>query len=39
MAEATAVTGRMDTPITAGMIVLVALSALVGLRRIVVNFK
>lgn len=39
MAEATAVTGQIDTPITAGMIVIAALGALFALHKIVVTVK
>lgn len=37
--EATAVTGRVDTPITAGIVVIVALLGLVAFNRIIVSIK
>jgi len=39
MAEATAVSGKLDTPITAGIIVLAALGALFALHKIVITVK
>lgn len=37
--EATSVSGRIDTPITAGIIVMVALLGLVAFNRIIVSIK
>jgi hypothetical protein len=37
MAEATAVTGRLDTPVAAGMIVVAAVAALVVMHRIIIK--
>lgn len=37
--EATAVSGRIDVPITAGLIVLVALGALFALHKVVISVK
>lgn len=39
MAEATAMSGRLDTPVAAGMLVIGALLVLVALHKIVVTVK
>lgn len=37
--EATAISGRIDVPITAGIIVLIALALLFGLHKLVISVK